>query len=229
MAPYSIIKKVVGLSGKRNLIKSTMKIKIFPFNPFQVNTYVVYDETGECMIVDAASYSSSEENMLKKFITDNQLIPVLLVNTHTHIDHILGNNFVSDTWGLKPVIHKDGLPFIENAVNFATTYGFEIAEPVKPEEFVLDGEVLTFGNQEFRILETPGHAAGSICLYNEKENLVIAGDVLFHNSIGRTDLPTGNFDVLAKSIYQKLFTLPDKTIVYCGHGSSTTIGDEKKK
>jgi hydroxyacylglutathione hydrolase len=204
-----------------------MKIKIFPFNPFQVNTYVLYDETGDCIIIDAACYSSGEENILKNFIIENTLKPVLLFNTHAHIDHILGNNFVFKTWGLKPVMHKDGLPFIEQAVDYALKFGFEISEPVRPGAFVEEGQVISFGNQELKILETPGHAAGSVCLYHEQGKFVIVGDVLFDNSIGRTDLPTGNFDTLAKSIYQKLFVLPEETVVYCGHGGSTTIGQEK--
>jgi hydroxyacylglutathione hydrolase len=205
-----------------------MKIKIFPFNPFQVNTYVLYDETGECALVDAACYSSEEEKVLKNFIDSNNLTPVLLINTHAHIDHILGNNFVYKTWKLKPVMNIGSLPFIDQAVDYAQTFGFDIDEPVKPETYVADGQVIKFGNQELKVLETPGHAAGSICLYHEKEQMVIVGDVLFHQSIGRTDLPTGNFDTLAKSIYNKLFVLPEDTTVYCGHGSSTTIAAEKK-
>ncbi|MFW5663775.1 MAG: MBL fold metallo-hydrolase [bacterium] len=205
-----------------------VQIKTIPFNPFQVNTYVLYDETGECAIIDAACYGGHEEKMLKDFIEQQNLKPVLLVNTHCHIDHILGNNFVAENWSLKPLIHKDGTEFLANAVEYGQTFGFETDPPVMPEEFLTDGQIIRFGNQELQVLETPGHAAGSICLYHRKEQFVIAGDVLFHNSIGRTDLPTGNFETLIQSIQVKLFTLPEETKVYCGHGPTTSIREEKR-
>jgi len=205
-----------------------LKIKIFSFNPFQVNTYVLYDATGECTIIDAACYGNHEEIQLKTFIEENNLKPVLLLNTHCHIDHLLGNNFVSQTWGLKPMTHKDCIPFLENAVEYGLTFGFEIQKPVMPEKYLSDGQIIKFGNQELKVLEAPGHADGSVCFYHEKENFVIAGDVLFQNSIGRTDLPTGDFDKLIHSIQTKLMVLPDNVTVYCGHGPATTIGDEKR-
>lgn len=203
-------------------------IKTTAFNPFQVNSYLLYDQTNNCVIVDAACYGFEENNELKKIIDKKGLNPVLLLNTHCHIDHILGNNFIYEEYGLKPVIHKDGLFFLENAVEYAETFGFTVDKPVMPEEFLHDGQLLQFGSQELKVLETPGHAAGSVCFYNEKEGYIIAGDVLFHNSIGRTDLPTGDFETLKDSIHNKLFVLPDDTIVYCGHGPTTTIGEEKR-
>lgn len=206
-----------------------LKIKIFPFNPFQVNTYVLYDETGECAIIDASCYDGSEENQLKAFIDENEIKPVLLLNTHCHIDHILGNNFIYRTWELKPMIHKDSIPFLENAVEYGQTFGFEVEKPVMPEDFISEDQIIRFGDQQLKVLETPGHAAGSVCFLHEKENFVIAGDVLFHNSIGRTDLPTGDFDMLINSIKSKLMVLPDDTMVYCGHGPATTIGNERKE
>ncbi|TVQ10485.1 MAG: MBL fold metallo-hydrolase [Bacteroidetes bacterium] len=205
-----------------------LQIKIIPFNPFQVNCYVLYDQTGECIIIDASCYGQQEQAILKGFIQEQNLKPVLLVNTHCHIDHILGNNFVAENWSLKPLIHKDGMEFLTNAVEYGQTFGFEIDKPVMPEEFLTEGQILRFGNQELQVLETPGHAAGSVCLYHQKEKFVIAGDVLFHNSIGRTDLPTGNFETLVQSIQSKLFILPEETKVYCGHGPSTSIGEEKR-
>jgi hydroxyacylglutathione hydrolase len=205
-----------------------LKIKIFPFNPFQVNTYVLYDETGECAIIDASCYERHEKNQLKAFIEEKGLTPVLLLNTHCHIDHILGNNFVAETWSILPVMHKDCIPFLERAVDYGQTFGFEVEKPVMPVEFIVDGQMIRFGEQELKVLETPGHAAGSVCFYHQKENFVVAGDVLFHNSIGRTDLPTGDFDTLINSIQTRLMVLPDHTRVFCGHGPATTIGDEKK-
>ncbi len=205
-----------------------LKIKIFPFNPFQVNTYVLYDETRECAIIDASCYENHEKTQLKAFIDEKGLKPVLLLNTHCHIDHILGNNFVADTWNIKPVMHKDSIPFLENAVEYGLTFGFNVQKPVMPNEFITDGQIVRFGGQQLKVLETPGHAAGSVCFHHKEENFVIAGDVLFHNSIGRTDLPTGDFDTLIQSIQSRLMVLPDETRVYCGHGPATAIGKERK-
>ncbi len=205
-----------------------LKIKIFSFNPFHVNAYVLYDETGECAIIDASCYESHEQSQLKKFIDDKSLKPVLLLNTHCHIDHILGNNFVAETWNLKPLMHKDCIPFLENAVEYGQTFGFNVQQPVMPDEFITDDQIISFGQQELKVLETPGHAAGSVCFYHQKENFVVAGDVLFNNSIGRTDLPTGDYDTLIHSINTRLMVLPDETKVYCGHGPATTIGMESK-
>ncbi len=204
-----------------------IQIKTFPFNPFQVNTYVLYDETGECVIIDASCYESFEENLLKNFISDNKLTPVALLNTHCHIDHILGNNFIHEHFNLKPRTHKDGIAFLDNAREYGEAFGFKIKEPVRPELFLEEGLLVTFGNQQLKVLETPGHAAGSVCLYHVEENFVVAGDVLFQHSIGRTDLPTGDFQLLIKSIQEKLMILPGDTKVYCGHGPATTIDEEK--
>ena len=205
-----------------------IKVKIIPFNPFQVNTYLLFDETGHCAIIDAACYGYTEEQQLKDFINKEKLTPVVLLNTHCHIDHILGNNFIYAQWKLRPQMHKDGLVFLENAIESGRAFGFNVDEPVKPETFLEEGQSVSFGNQTLKILEAPGHADGSLCFYHEDAKFVVAGDVLFHNSIGRTDLPTGDFDTLVNSIHTKLFTLPDEVKVYCGHGSDTTIGDEKK-
>jgi len=205
-----------------------LQIKIFPFNPFQVNTYLLYDETGECAIIDASCYTDPEKQTLKNFIEDQNLKPSMLLTTHGHIDHILGNNFVYETWNLKPIVHKDGLGFLEEAVDYAQTFGFVVDKPVMPDQYLEDGQTVTFGNQQLKVLSTPGHAAGSVCFYHEIEKFVIVGDVLFQNSIGRTDLPTGNYEMLRQSIFSKLFTLPDDVKVYCGHGPATTIGDEKQ-
>lgn len=203
------------------------KLKIFPFNPFQVNTCILYDESGECVIIDAACYEPQEEKTLEDFITANNLKPVMLLNTHCHIDHILGTNFVARKYNLKPMIHKSGMLFLENAKEYGASFGFKINHPVMPEAFLSHGQELRFGNQVLRVLETPGHADGSVCFYHEKENLVIVGDVLFQYSIGRTDLPTGNYDTLIKSINTQLMTLPEDVTVYSGHGPTTSIGKEK--
>jgi hydroxyacylglutathione hydrolase len=224
-------KKIIFFVGENiHPFKTTfmLNIKIFPFNPFQVNTYVLYDETGECVIIDASCYEAYEEKLLKNYISENNLKPVALLTTHCHIDHILGNNFIADTYNLKPQIHHDGKHFLENAMEYAETFGFRIKKPVMPEEYLKDGQVIKFGNQSITVLETPGHASGSVCFYHQEEKFVIAGDVLFQNSIGRTDLPTGDYDTLIKSINEKLMTLEDDVKVYSGHGPATEIGYERR-
>ncbi|MFW5759253.1 MAG: MBL fold metallo-hydrolase [Bacteroidota bacterium] len=205
-----------------------MKIKIFPFNPFQVNTYILFDQTKECIIIDPSCYDGKEEQELMNFIQDHELKPKMLLNTHCHIDHILGNNFIYRSFGLKPIVHKDSIYFLENAVEHGLTFGFQIEPPVMPEQFIEQDQLITFGDQQLKVIETPGHAAGSVCFYDEQEKILIAGDVLFHQGIGRTDLPTGDYDLLIRSIHDKLLTLPPDVIVYCGHGPSTTIGQEKQ-
>ena len=205
-----------------------IQIQKFSFNAFQVNTLVLFDETKECIIIDAACYEDSERKKLVEFIKDNELKLVKLVNTHCHIDHILGCNFVCDYFNIGLEIHKDGELFLETAVEYGMSFGFSIAPIVKPSNYVADEEIISFGKSNLKILYTPGHADGSICLYNEKQKFVIVGDVLFQGSIGRTDLPTGDFELLKTSIHKKLFTLEDEVRVIPGHGSETSIGFEKQ-
>tara|TARA_B100001142_G_C14031996_1_gene538516 strand:- start:10 stop:648 length:639 start_codon:yes stop_codon:yes gene_type:complete len=205
-----------------------MEIKKITFNPFQENTYVVWDETRECIIIDPGCYEESEKETLKRFIVDNNLNPVKLINTHCHIDHILGNKFVSEQWNIDLYMHKDDMMILEGAGDIAKTYGFvKYAGSPYPKYFLKEGDSLEFGHSSLKILHTPGHAPGHICLLNLAEKFIIAGDVLFNGSIGRTDLPGGNFDTLIKSIKTKLLWLQDDTSVLCGHGPSTTIGTEK--
>jgi hydroxyacylglutathione hydrolase len=209
------------------LIYIMLKVKEFAFNPFQVNTFILSDDTGECVIIDPACYTQEERQSLHAYIANNKLRPVLLINTHCHIDHVLGNNYVSQVWDLKPLIHKEGLVLLERVVEQGEMFGFEVEEPVMPVDFVNDGQEISFGNQVLEVLYTPGHAAGSICLYHPGEAMVWVGDVLFKSSVGRTDLPTGDFDTLLESIQSKLFVLPDQVKVFSGHGPATTLGYEK--
>lgn len=202
-------------------------IKKFVFNPFQTNTYLLYDETGECVIVDASCEDDYEKKMLSDFITRNDLKPVRLIYTHCHVDHILGNNYITETYGLQPEVHPEGEVIWNVARESSTIFNVHFDGPFEPGKFLNDGDTVTFGKSRLKVLYTPGHASGSICLWNEEQKFVIAGDVLFYGSIGRTDLPTGNFEVLAGSIKNKLFTLDDETTVYPGHGPETTIGYEK--
>lgn len=204
-----------------------IQIKQFVFNPFQVNTYILYDETGECAIMDASCYEKEEKKELSRFIEDNGLRPVLQLFTHCHIDHMLGSRFISKTYKLKPLTHKDSLTFLENSKDYGKAFGFDVDKPVMPDVYLDDGDILQFGNQEVKVLHTPGHAAGSLCYYSVEGNFVVVGDVLFRGSVGRTDLPTGDHDLLIKSILQKLMVLPSDTTVYPGHGPATSIGEER--
>ncbi|MBN2172573.1 MAG: MBL fold metallo-hydrolase, partial [Bacteroidales bacterium] len=147
--------------------------------------------------------------------------------THCHVDHILGNNFVAKTWGLKPEIHKAGLQFLVNGQQQGRIYGFEMDKNIEPENFIEEGDKIQFGNSELQVVYTPGHADGSICFICHPQKFVIVGDVLFRDSIGRTDFHTGDYDILMRSIHTKLFTLDDEFTVYSGHGPETTIGYEK--
>ncbi|MBG37644.1 MAG: MBL fold hydrolase [Flavobacteriales bacterium] len=205
-----------------------MQIQVFTFNQFFENTIIVFDKTKECVIIDPGCYTISEKDTLQKYISTNNLIPVKLINTHCHIDHILGNNFIAKTYDLELEMNANDMELIKSSNEIAQLYGFTDYEmsPL-PKKFLNEGDTLEFGNSQFKILFTPGHAPGHISLYSEKDGLLISGDVLFNNSIGRTDLPGGNYDLLIESIKNKILTLNDNTIVYCGHGPSTTIGNER--
>ena len=206
-----------------------MKIKSFTFNPFQENTYIIYDKTKECLIVDPGCYTEEEKNILKEFITKQKLTPTKLINTHCHIDHILGNKFVHQQWGVPLYIHKADLPLLENAKKISEMYGFENYEDSPlPQHYLEEQNIITCGKSSFNILFTPGHAPGHICLLNKKNNIIISGDVIFKNSIGRTDLPGGDHNTLMNSIMKKIFPLPNETQMFCGHGPITSLGSEKK-
>ncbi len=204
-----------------------VRIQKFIFNLFQVNTYILYDETGECVIIDPGCVDEGEQAILAKYIEDQKLSPVKALFTHTHVDHIMGSQFITDRFKLKPMLHKDGLPFLERYTETALSYGVEAGKNPEYGEFIKDGDIIKFGNSRLKVLYTPGHADGSVCFVNDDDRFVLVGDVLFKQSIGRTDFPTGDFDILQKSIREKLYTLPDDYTVYPGHMSETSIGFEK--
>ncbi len=202
-------------------------IKKFIFNGFQVNTYLLFDETKECVIIDAANYDANEDAALANYIEKENLKPVAQVYTHCHIDHVLGSAFVEKEYNIGMSIHSGSKGFLDNAIAQAAMYGFNLKATAQIANVVNEGDKITFGNSELEVLYTPGHADGSISLVNHAEQFVITGDVLFHESVGRTDLPTGNFDILHHSIIKKLFSLPDNYTVYPGHMMETSIGHEK--
>ncbi len=201
----------------------------FTFNPFQENTYVVYDDSNECVIFDPGCFTEEEKNLLSTFISANKLKPVRLINTHCHLDHVFGNKYVSEKYNLGLEIHEGELPVLEAVPQMCGLYGLPQPEPSPtPTNFLKEGSKLTFGNTEMDILFTPGHSPASISFFCEASNFIIAGDVLFRESIGRTDLPGGDFNTLINSIKSQLFPLGDEVRVYSGHGVETTIGYEKK-
>lgn len=205
-----------------------MEYKVLPFNSFQVNTIVAWDETNEGVIIDAGCMNQTEQKVLSDFIESKGIKPVALLNTHYHIDHILGNKFCLEKWNISPQAHKDSSHFVENAWTYSSMFDIDMEELIAPGSSLEAGDKVEFGTTVLEVIHTPGHAAGSLCFYNRAESIIFVGDVLFRGSIGRTDLPTGDFDLLKKSIFEQLFTLPDNTTVVCGHGPNTTIGVEAK-
>lgn len=203
-------------------------INTFTYNGFQENTYVLTDETNEAVIIDPGCYSTTEQTELYNFIKNDNLNPVKLLNTHCHIDHILGNNFVATKFGVELYIHQLDLPTLHATTEYGHLYGFTVDKSPEPAHFLKDGDVVKFGNSTLEVIFTPGHAPGHVVFVNHKQRFIINGDVLFRGSIGRTDLPGGNHHTLIDSIKTKLFILPDDYVVHTGHGPTTTIGYEKK-
>ncbi|AMR31131.1 MBL fold hydrolase [Mucilaginibacter sp. PAMC 26640] len=203
-------------------------VQAFENNPYQENTYILYDDTRECVIIDPGMYTSAEQNTVVNFIKDNQLKPVLLLNTHCHVDHVLGNRFVFDQYGLKPKFHKGESDVLEAVIAYAPAMGFRYDASPLPDEYLPETGSVKFGNTELELIFAPGHSPAHLCYYDRAANILIGGDVLFRNSIGRTDLPGGNYSQLVKSIEENLFTLDPDCTVYPGHGPATTIGYEKQ-
>lgn len=204
-----------------------INVHYFAFGPFQENTYVLWDETNECIILDPGNSTTTENKKLSDFISQKNLKVKRLILTHAHIDHINGNKYIFDTYGLLPEVHQDDVYFIENHLVSATMYGLQAEQSPMPKAFIKEGDVINFGNSTLQTLHTPGHSPGSISYYNLEDKFIIGGDVLFYGSIGRSDLPMGNHDTLIKSIKEKLMPLGDDMKVYSGHGIPTSIGFER--
>lgn len=202
-------------------------LKAFTFNPFQQNTYLLYDEENTAYLIDAGNYSTSEHEELKAFIADKKLNLKRFLLTHAHIDHILGARFIFDTYGLLPEVHESELFFIDRMQQSAAMYGIPCEQAPRPEKFIKDGDVIRLGKYKFDCILARGHSPGSICFYNAENKLLIGGDVLFRGSIGRSDLPLGDHETLIRSIRERLFALDDEVKAYCGHGPATTIGYER--
>lgn len=205
-----------------------LHIKSFTFNPYQENTYLLYDENGRCAIIDPGMYGGSEERLFSSFINENNLKPELLLNTHCHVDHVLGNKFVHETYGLVAKFHEGEIPVLMEVQNYAPQMGFRYDPAPIGEEFLTENGAIQIGEDILTIIYAPGHSPAHLCFYSETQGFLIGGDVLFKNSIGRTDLPGGDHQQLLDNIKHKLYTLPDDTIVFPGHGPATTIGEEKR-
>jgi glyoxylase-like metal-dependent hydrolase (beta-lactamase superfamily II) len=201
----------------------------FQFNAFQENTFLIWDNKRNCIIIDPGCYTKVEEEELINFIEQNELTPIALLNTHAHIDHVLGNNIILNTYNIDFYLHEIELKTLQSVDSYAHLYGFEgyKSSPL-PTKSLNHGQKLILGEMEISVFHTPGHSPGHVVFYFEKDGFVINGDVLFRGSFGRVDLPGGDLETLKNSIFEILFSLPDNTIVYCGHGPATTIGEEKK-
>lgn len=202
-------------------------VKSFVFNPFSENTYVVFDDTREALIIDPGCYEPHEKKELDEFIATNHLTVVLLLNTHCHIDHVLGNGYVKEKYNVPFLIHKKEDNLLRAVKAYAPNYGFAHYKEATPDKFIDEKDKVTWGKSEFDVIFLPGHSPGHIGFYNPDQKVLISGDVLFEGSVGRTDLPGGDMDTLIESIQEKLFILPDEVTVYSGHGNTTTLGEEK--
>lgn len=205
-----------------------MKIATFTFNPFGENTYVVYDGTGEALIVDPGNYEPAEDARLSGFIAEKGLKPVLIANTHAHVDHVLGVSYAKRKWGIPFALHREEEPVLRSVKAYAPAYGFTAYDEAEADLWLEEGRKITFGASELDIIFVPGHAPGHVAFYNREQKILLSGDVLFRESIGRTDLPGGDHSTLLQSIIEELFVLPDEVVVYPGHGPSTSIGHERK-
>ncbi|HJZ39305.1 MAG TPA: MBL fold metallo-hydrolase [Bacteroidales bacterium] len=201
-------------------------VRSFVFNELGVNSFVVYDETGQCIIVDPGCNNQDQYEELRNFISSRSLEPVYIVNTHGHFDHVAGNAWAKSEFGCPLLIHKDDMYQLQHAGRFAGIFGLTVESSPGPDRFITEGENLNFGNSAFQVLHVPGHSPGSICLYSAGDALLICGDVLFNGSIGRTDLFGGDHELLISGIHEKLMVLPRETKVWPGHGPATTIGHE---
>ena len=203
-------------------------IQDFCFSAFQENTYVLYNELKEAIIIDPGCYTRIEEKILSDFIRKENLKPTLLLNTHCHLDHVFGNNYVSETYGLTAHIHPNEQIVLDRLPEAAAKWGAPTETYKGPIQYIQEGEIIPLGNDAFKVLLTPGHSPGSVCFYHVEQDFMIGGDLIFKDGVGRTDLPGANPQDLIKSIREQIFPLPDSLTIYSGHGPVTTWGREKE-
>ena len=206
-----------------------MEVKRFIFNPFQENTYLIYDDTKEAIIIDCGCSNKNEQQVLIDFVEHYDLKIVKALNTHLHIDHIAGNAFIKEKFGIAPTAHDGDITIYEKTPEQAAMFGFPMEQkPPQLGETINEGDIISFGNETLEVLHVPGHSPGSLCFYNKEEKIIFVGDVLFQHSVGRTDLWGGDMNTLIIGIKSKLMTLTDEIIVAPGHGDYTTIGEERR-
>lgn len=201
-------------------------IAVLTFNPFQENTYVVSDDTGECIVIDAGNYSAAEDRKLTEYIESRGLKPVMALNTHGHVDHILGIQYVKDTFGVPFALHGDDRFLVDSCREQGRMFGFEVDAAPAVDIDLKERAEIKFGDTTLELIHTPGHSPGHVCFYEPKNRILFSGDTLFRESIGRTDLPGGDYSWIMKSILQKLVPLGGNVQFYPGHGPASTIGHE---
>lgn len=204
-----------------------MEVYKFVFNPIDANTYVITDRSGDCAVIDCGCYDQGEFGELNSFLLEKKLRPVLLLNTHCHLDHIFGDIYMLGAYNLRAFCHREDIPNRSYARTHAGFFGLIMEDPPEPQGYLSDGQIVSFGETELKVIHVPGHSAGSVAFHCEKEDVVFSGDTLFAGSIGRTDLPGGDFETIINSIRNRLFTLPGNTIVYPGHMEDSSIGMER--
>lgn len=207
-----------------------LSVKTFIFNPIQVNTYIVYNENKECVIIDAGNYVKFEDEQLLSYIDRSGLKPIMLLNTHSHIDHVMGNKLLADRYKVELGAHPIEKSYYDKVWAYATAFGINFTQDncQLPSIDLNEGDTVSIGQDKLKVLFTPGHAPGHICFYDEADGMVFSGDTLFRRGVGRWDLLGGNYSQLEQSLLNVLYKLPDDTFVYCGHGPTTRIGDEKR-
>lgn len=215
------------LVATRCFKSNDMTIKTFHFNPIDVNTYVLYDDTKQALIIDPGNYIPEEDKILSDYIEREGLQVQAVVNTHPHVDHIAGNRFCKQYFNCPVLMHEAGLKIYHQAHVYAVAFGVTFPDGPEPDRLLNEDDEITFGKQKLKVFYTPGHADGSICLYDEANACIFVGDVLFAGSVGRSDLPSGSMPTLLQNIKNKILPLPGETVVYCGHGLPTTIEEEK--
>lgn len=199
----------------------------FTVNPFQENSYLLTDETRRCVIVDAGFYSPEEKEQFGAFIEKNELLPIALVNTHCHFDHLLGIPFLKKKYDLPLYCHRDEAFWLATAAQQSSFFGINFQDTLTADHYLDEGDEVRWGNSALKVIHVPGHSRGHLVLWSPEDQFLLTGDVLFRGSIGRTDLEGGNYTSLVTHIHRKLMVLPDETVVYSGHGPATTIGAEK--
>jgi len=206
-----------------------LHVQCFTFNVFQENTYIVYSDKGDSVIIDPGCSQKEEENALSNFIDTKKLNVFAILNTHAHIDHVLGNSFTTEKYGVELYLHPADKITLQNSKESANLFGItNYKESPTPTQWLEDKQLLHFGDIKLQTLYTPGHSPGHVVFYNEENGFVINGDVLFQGSFGRVDLPGSDLQTLKNSIFNVMFQLPDSTTVFCGHGPNTNIAQEKR-